>query len=218
MRGEQRMLIDGKLVDADSGATFENVNPATEEVIGTVADASAAEMRRAIDAARHAFDDTAWSTDRDLRKRCLEQLQAALEADKETFRAELIAEVGCPVMTTQGPQLDGPVATALRWPLEHMDTFPWVEDLPDTDHAMGAGSTRRLVREPAGVVGAITPWNFPLEVVLNKVGQALATGNTMVLKPAPDTPFNATRLAKLVAEQTDIPAGVLNVVTSSARS
>ena len=215
MRGEQRMLIDGKLVDADSGATFENVNPATEEVIGTVADASAAEMRRAIDAARHAFDDTAWSTDRDLRKRCLEQLQAALEADKETFRAELIAEVGCPVMTTQGPQLDGPVATALRWPLEHMDTFPWVEDLPDTDHAMGAGSTRRLVREPAGVVGAITPWNFPLEVVLNKVGQALATGNTMVLKPAPDTPFNATRLAKLVAEQTDIPAGVLNVVTSS---
>jgi aldehyde dehydrogenase (NAD+) len=71
------------------------------------------------------------------------------------------------------------------------------------------------VREPAGVVGAITPWNFPLEVILNKVGQALATGNTMVLKPAPDTPFNATRLAKLVAEQTDIPAGVFYVVTSS---
>jgi aldehyde dehydrogenase (NAD+) len=215
VRGEQRMLIDGKLVEADSGATFDNVNPATEEVIGTVADASAAEMQRAIDAARRAFDETGWSTDRDLRKRCLEQLQVALEGDKEAFRAELIAEVGCPVMTTQGPQLDGPVGSAIRWPLDHMDEFPWTEDLPDTDHPMGAGSTRRLVREPAGVVGAITPWNFPLEVILNKVGQALATGNTMVLKPAPDTPFNATRLAKLVAEQTDIPAGVLNVVTSS---
>ena len=65
------------------------------------------------------------------------------------------------------------------------------------------------------MVGAITPWNFPLEVILNKVGQALATGNTMVLKPAPDTPFNATRLGRLVAEHTDIPAGVLNVVMSS---
>ena len=209
------MLIDGKLVDADSGSTFENVNPATEEVLGTVADASAAEMERAIDAARRAFHSTDWPTNRDLRKQCLAQLQAALEAEKEAFRAELIAEVGCPVMTTLGPQLDGPVGSAIRWPMEHMDAFPWVEELPDTDHAMGAGSTRQLMREPAGVVGAITPWNFPLEVILNKVGQALATGNTMVLKPAPDTPFNATRLAKLVAEQTDIPAGVFNVVTSS---
>jgi aldehyde dehydrogenase (NAD+) len=97
------MLIDGKLVDADSGSTFENVNPATEEVLGTVADASAAEMERAIDAARRAFDSTDWSSSRDLRKQCLAQLQAALEAEKEAFRAELIAEVGCPVMTTLGP-------------------------------------------------------------------------------------------------------------------
>src|SRR6202022_58539 len=65
------------------------------------------------------------------------------------------------------------------------------------------------------VGGAIVPWNFPLEVTLNKLGQALATGNTVVLKPAPDTPFNATRLGRLVAERTEIPAGVLNVVTSS---
>jgi acyl-CoA reductase-like NAD-dependent aldehyde dehydrogenase len=102
------MLIDGKLVDADSGSTFENVNPATEEVLGTVADASAAEMQRAIDAARRAFDSTDWSTSRDLRKQCLAQLQAALEAEKEAFRAELIAEVGCPVMTTLGPQARRP--------------------------------------------------------------------------------------------------------------
>jgi aldehyde dehydrogenase (NAD+) len=66
-----------------------------------------------------------------------------------------------------------------------------------------------------GVVGAIVPWNYPVEVTLNKVGQILATGNTMILKPAPDTPWNATRLGRLVAEKTDIPAGVFNVVTSS---
>src|SRR6185437_8536641 len=69
--------------------------------------------------------------------------------------------------------------------------------------------------EPVGVVGAIIPWNFPVEVTLHKVGQALATGNTMIVKPAPDTPFNATRLGRLIAEKTDIPAGVVNVVTAS---
>jgi acyl-CoA reductase-like NAD-dependent aldehyde dehydrogenase len=76
--------------------------------------------------------------------------------------------------------------------------------------------TRRTVwREPVGVVGAIVPWNYPFEVTINKLGQALATGNTVVLKPAPDTPFNATRIGRLVAESTDIPAGVLNVVPAS---
>jgi len=74
---------------------------------------------------------------------------------------------------------------------------------------------RWVVKEPAGVVGAIIPWNFPFEVTLQKVGQALATGNTMIVKPAPDTPWNATRLGRLIAEKTDIPAGVINVVASS---
>jgi aldehyde dehydrogenase (NAD+) len=80
---------------------------------------------------------------------------------------------------------------------------------------MGRPCARRVWREPAGVVGAIVPWNFPFEVTLNKLGQALATGNTVVLKPAPDTPWNATMIGRVVAERTDIPAGVLNVVTSS---
>ena len=79
----------------------------------------------------------------------------------------------------------------------------------------GVNTTRKVWREPVGVVGAITPWNFPFEVTINKLGQALATGNTVVLKPAPDTPFNATRLGRLIAEKTDIPAGVVNVVTAS---
>ena len=79
----------------------------------------------------------------------------------------------------------------------------------------GQMTTRRIWREAVGVVGAIVPWNFPFEVSINKLGQALATGNTVVLKPAPDTPFNATRLGRLIHEQTDIPAGVVNIVTSS---
>ena len=79
----------------------------------------------------------------------------------------------------------------------------------------GVNTTRKVWREPVGVVGAIVPWNFPFEVTIHKLGQALATGNTVVLKPAPDTPFNATRLGRLIAEQTDIPAGVVNVVTAS---
>src|SRR5579864_5764263 len=93
---EVRMLVDGELIEADSGKTFDNVNPATEQVIGPVADASNAEMHRAIDAARRAFDETTWSTDRELRKRCLGQLQDALEKEQEELREELILEVGCP--------------------------------------------------------------------------------------------------------------------------
>ena len=79
----------------------------------------------------------------------------------------------------------------------------------------GQPTTRKVWREPVGVVGAIVPWNYPFEVTINKLGQALATGNTLVLKPAPDTPYNATRLGRLIAEATDIPPGVVNFVTAS---
>ena len=92
--GEVRMLIDGELVEAASGKRFENINPATEEVLGEVADASPEDMKRAIASARQAFDESDWSTNRALRRRCLEQLQAALESEREEYREELIAEVG----------------------------------------------------------------------------------------------------------------------------
>ena len=212
---ESRMLVDGALVDADSGATFANVNPATEEVIGHVADASAAEVQRAIAAARRAFDETTWSTDRAFRKRCLEQLQEGLEAEREELREQLIAEVGCPRMITNGPQLDQPLESAIRYPAKLVDEFPWEIELPEAPDMQGALNTRRVWKEPVGVVGAIVPWNFPFEVAINKLAQALATGNTVVLKPAPDTPWNATLLGRVIAERTDIPAGVVNVVTSS---
>ena len=156
VRFEPRMLIDGKLVDGEAG-TFANVNPATEEVLGEVADASKADMQRAIDAARRAFDETDWSTDRALRKRCLEQLQAALEAEREALREELILEVGCPRMVTHGPQLDAPLADALTLPREADRRVP-VGDRPrrrlrephrEDDHAQGvarAGRRRRRDR------------------------------------------------------------------------
>src|SRR6476659_1250450 len=214
VQGEVRMLIDGKLVEATSGKTFDNINPATEEVLGQVADASADDMQRAIAAARRAFDETDWSTNHAFRKECLLQLQAAIESEAEELRQELVNEVGCPIALTYGPQLDAPLGDALRWPAEFIDRFEWSRELPNGT-AFGGHSKRWVAREAAGVVGAIVPWNYPFEVSSQKVGQALATGNTVILKPAPDTPWNATRLGRLVAEKTDIPAGVFNVVTSS---
>jgi acyl-CoA reductase-like NAD-dependent aldehyde dehydrogenase len=215
VRFEPKMMIDGKLVEGQAG-TFTNINPATEETLGEVADASKADMHRAIDAARRAFDETDWSTNRELRKRCLLQLHEAIESEKEELREELILEVGAPRAITFGPQLDAPLEDGLKYPARLIDEYPWEIDLGDKVISLtGALTTRKVWREPAGVVGAIVPWNFPFEVSLNKIGQALATGNTVVLKAAPDTPFNATRLGRLIVEKTDIPAGVISVITAS---
>ncbi|HEY9265572.1 MAG TPA: aldehyde dehydrogenase family protein, partial [Mycobacterium sp.] len=179
----------------------------------TTAAADVQDMDRAIGAARLAFDTTDWSTNRPLRKRCLEQLQAALEAEKEYLRDELVAEVGCPAMTTQTAQLDWPLAESLRYPAQLIDAYEW-ERMLEGGGLFGDRNVRIVVKEPVGVVAAVTPSNFPIEVILNKLGPALAAGNTVVLKPDPNTPWNATRLGRLVAEHTDIPAGVVNVVTT----
>src|SRR4051795_7625486 len=214
--GEVRMMIDGKLVEAASGKTFDNINPATEEVLGQVADASAAEMRQAIAAARRAFDETDWSTNHSFRQRCLLQLQEALESEQEELREELILEVGCPRAITHGPQLDAPLADALRYPAKLIDEYPWETSLGDALVSVtGVNTTRKVWREPVGVVGAIVPWNFPFEVTIQKIGQALGTGNTVVLKPAPNTPFNATRLGRPIAQKTEIPPGMGDAVTAS---
>jgi aldehyde dehydrogenase (NAD+) len=210
-RAESRMLIDGELVAATAGAEFDNVSPATGLVLGCTAAADTEDMDRAIAAARRAFDESDWSTNRTLRKRCLEQLQSAIEAEKDDLREELIAEVGCPVMTTESAQLDWPLADGLRYPAKLIDDFEW-ERVLEGGGLFGDRNLRTVVKEPVGVVAAITPSNFPIEVILNKLGPALATGNTVVLKPDPNTPWNATRLGRLIAEHTDIPAGVVNVV------
>jgi aldehyde dehydrogenase (NAD+) len=212
--GERRMLIDGQLVESESGATFQNINPANEEVLGVVADGTAADMRRAIAAARRAFDETDWSTNKELRKRCLLQLHEALVAEKEELREELILETGCPRMTTYMAQLEGPLADGVLYPTRLIDDFAWERDMGQAT-SFGMNAQRGVWKEAIGVIGAIVPWNYPFEVTINKISQILATGNTCVLKPAPDTPWNATRLGRIVAEKTDMPAGVFNVVTSS---
>ncbi|WP_280270743.1 aldehyde dehydrogenase family protein, partial [Nocardia wallacei] len=104
------MLVDGELTGSGSGATFDNVNPATGAVLGSTAAADSGDMLRAIAAARRAFDETDWSTNRALRRRCLDQLQQALESEKRELGEELVAEVGCPVMTLGNAQLDWPLA------------------------------------------------------------------------------------------------------------
>jgi len=210
-RAESRMLIDGELVAATAGAEFDNVSPATGVVLGQTAAAQGQDMDRAIAAARRAFDESDWSRNRARRKRCLEQLQSAIEAEKDDLRTELIAEVGCPVMTTESAQLDWPLAEGLRYPAKLIDDFEW-ERVLEGGGLFGDRNVRTVVKEPVGVVAAITPSNFPIEVILNKLGPALSTGNTVVLKPDPNTPWNATRLGRLIAEHTDIPAGVVNVV------
>ncbi len=210
--GTSELLIDGKLVPGSAG-TFPTVNPATEEVLGTAADADAADMGRAIEAARRAFDDTTWSTDHAFRVRCIRQLRDALRAHIEELRELTIAEVGAPLMLTAGAQLEGPVDD-LAFSADTAENFAWNHDLADAA-PQGIPTRRTVVREAVGVVGAITPWNFPHQINFAKLGPALAAGNTVVLKPAPDTPWCAAAVGRIALENTDIPPGVLNIVTSA---
>ncbi|MCV7430470.1 aldehyde dehydrogenase [Mycolicibacterium bacteremicum] len=209
---ESRLLIDGKLVTG-SGGTFETVNPATEEVLGVAADADEADMGAAIGAARAAFDDTDWSTNTELRVRCLRQLREALQANIEDLRELTISEVGAPRMLTSGAQLEGPVDD-LAFSADTAESYQWRTDLGYAT-PQGIPTNRVVAREAVGVVGAITPWNFPHQINLAKVGPALAAGNTLILKPAPDTPWAAAVLGEIVTEHTDFPPGVFNIVTSN---
>jgi aldehyde dehydrogenase (NAD+) len=211
---ESRLYIDGRLRESSTGKAADNINPATEEVLGVCADAGAEDMDEAITAARRAFDTTDWSTNHDFRQHCLMQLHEALQEEKEDIRAELIAEVGATVGMTYIAQLEWPLADAIRYPAELISTFQW-ERMLDQDAKMGVPYNRVVVKEPMGVVAAITPWNFPFEIISNKVGQILAAGNTMVLKPAIETPWSALRWGRIIAEKTDIPAGVVNIVPTS---
>jgi len=211
--GEERLLIDGQLRPARSGATFETVNPATGEVLGVAADGSAEDLDEAIGAARRAFDGTGWSTDVELRVRGLRQLQTAFERHADEIRAMTVAETGSPLSLTYSAQLDAPVGS-LGWVADLAEGYEWETDLGNAE-PLGIPSHRWVRREATGVVGAITPWNVPHQINLAKLGPDLAAGNTVVLKPAPDTPWCATVLGRLVAEETDIPAGVVNIVPSS---
>ena len=211
---EERMLLDGRLRPSGDGTTFDVFNPATGTSAGRVADGTAGDMDAAIAAARRAFDTTSWSTDLDFRQRCLRQLHEAIVSEVEELRLELVTEVGAPLMTTYMAQLDWPLSDGLLWPAQAAGELSWHRQLPDSS-LLGMTSTRHVFKEAAGVVAAIVPWNFPFEILINKLGPILATGNTVVVKAASETPWNATRVGRLIAEKTDIPAGVVNIITTS---
>jgi len=206
-----QQLVDGKLVGSSGGATYPILNPADGHEIGAAPDGTAADVDAAIAAARRAFDETDWSTNTELRVRCLRQLHQALLDHADDFRALTRAEVGMPDFMMGAAGFDVPV-DGLRWVTDLLEGYDFEVDLGVAE-PMGIPSRRTVRREPVGVVAAITPWNVPTQINLAKVGPALAAGCTVVLKPAPDTPWVACELGRLVAEHTDTPPGVVNVVT-----
>ena len=206
-----QLLIDGKLTAAADGSSFPTLNPATGDEIGRAPAATAADMDAAIAAARRAFDETDWATDHAFRVHCLRQLHRELVEHGEAMRSLITAEAGAPAFLTAGPQYDVPVA-GLSWVTDLAESYDWEQDLGVAE-PMGVRTRRTIRREATGVVAAITPCNFPTQINLAKVGPALAAGNTVVLKPAPNTPWVAAELGRIAAEHTDLPPGVLNVVT-----
>ena len=122
-------------------------------------------------------------------------------------------EAGAPLSLTSYMFVDDPVEMMSYW-ADKPESYPWEQELSDTTF-LGKPMNRILRKEPIGVVGAITPWNVPLLLNITKIGPSLAAGCTIVLKPAPDTPWSATHIGKIAAEKTDLPPGVLNIVPSS---
>jgi aldehyde dehydrogenase (NAD+) len=207
----RRLYIDGEWREAANGATFDVLNPFDESLVGAAADATAEDVADAVSAARTAFDTTNWSTDVDFRKHCLRQLEEGLGKVKAELAEMATREAGIPA--NQANLIDS-VIEEVAWTVELMDRFGWEVSLPVAE-MLGMSSERVVRQEPRGVVGAITPWNAPTGMNVGKTAPALAAGNTVVLKPAPDTPLSAVILAEVIAERTDIPRGVFNLITSN---
>lgn len=177
---EQRLFIDGLLVDAENGRTYDVINPATEEVAGIVAAASARDADLALDAARRCFDDTDWSTNIPRRIRALTQLRDGLKAVAGEWRHQIVAESGCPIAFTHGPLLDSSIDD-IDYSLKLLETYAFEREIEDMGSSMGGPARRLVCKEAAGVVVAITPWNAPMQTNLQKIIPALAAGCTVVL-------------------------------------
>src|SRR5699024_10992330 len=161
---DHRMFIGGELVEASGGRRYDNFNPATEALIGTAPDGQAEDAERAIAAARKAFDETDWSTNIELRRSCLLQLQQGLREVADEIRPLLTAESGMPLALSYLMGMDGPIEWLGFWP-ELLSTYEFERVLPPKQ-IMGGISDRIIRKEPAGVVAAITPWNFPFQLNL----------------------------------------------------
>ena len=208
---DRKMLIDGKWVPAASGACFDVVNPATGDVLARVAEGDTEDINRAVDAATRAFESGAWSKMTPTeRGQCIWKLADLLEQHVEEFAQLETLDNGKPVG----------VATVADVPLA-VDQFRYYagwatklngEHIPiSVPFAPGTEFHAYTRREPIGVVGQIIPWNFPLLMAAWKLAPALATGCTVVLKPAEQTPLSALRLGELISEA-GIPDGVVNIV------
>jgi succinate-semialdehyde dehydrogenase/glutarate-semialdehyde dehydrogenase len=200
-------LIGGEWVGADGGKVLEVNDPATGEVIGTVPMSGRAETRRAIEAAAAAFPS--WSAKlASERAEALRKLAALIEQNKEELAMLLTIEQGKSLTESRGEV--GMSAAYVLWFAEEARRI-----YGDTIPTPWQGRRILTIKQPVGVVGAITPWNFPSSMIARKLGPALATGCTMVIKPASQTPFSGLAWGAL-AEKAGIPPGVVNIVTGKA--
>lgn len=207
---DRQLLIDGRLIR--TARTYPSANPATGAVLGHAPDAGPVEAEAAITAARRAFDTTTWATDVAFRAHCLDQLYAALIAHKEEIRELTIAEAGAARLLTERAQVDAPMEIVRHY-AELVRGYPFRTELGVLEQR-GARHRRWVEKEGAGVVAAIIAYNYPNQLALAKLAPALAAGCTVVLKAAPDTPLVTLALGELVANHTDIPPGVVNVLSS----
>ena len=194
-----QFYIDGRWVDPVEADTVAVENPATEETIGHISYGSAADVDRAVAAARRAFESWQFSTRED-RLSLMRAIQAEIANRKDDLARAVSDEMGAPMSLANGPHtglLAGHLATAI----DILERFEFERQDGPTLH----------IYEPIGVVGMITPWNWPLNQIACKVFPALATGNTMILKPSEIAPFNAAILAEIM-HAAGVPAGVFNLV------
>ena len=203
------VFIEGRWVEPDNGR-YDDISPSTEAVIATAPDSSPAQVESAIAAARAAFDSGPWpGAAPEERARCLNQLgDALLEHGDELFALAQV-EWGC-TANERLIQIDGS-----GFMVKHAADLA-AQPVEERIDAYGAAGTTLLRYEPLGVVSILTPWNFPHTLNARKLSTALAAGNTVVLKPSPLTPLAGLALARIIDEHTDIPPGVVNVVTPSS--
>ena len=208
---EAKLFIDGELRGASNGATYDLISPWTGEPVGKAADATADDVNAAIAAARNAFDNTDWASDENRQNRfeIVKKYRELFEANRERLAQLAIHEAGA----AQGAVFRAHVNMALDGWDDYLAVFPrveWEKDYGEKE-AFGSIHKRVGVREPIGVVGAITPWNVPLYVNIGKVVAALLAGCTVILKPAPNTPGMGAIFGEL-ANEAGFPKGVINVV------
>jgi acyl-CoA reductase-like NAD-dependent aldehyde dehydrogenase len=200
------LFIDGRFVPAASGRTFADVAGRDGATIAEVAEGGPEDVSRAVAAARVAFDDGRWSDQKPAdRKRVLLRLAELMRANRDELGLLESLDVGKPIRDALNSDATSSAVT-IQWYAETIDKV-YGEIGPS-----GPDTLSLVTREPIGVVAAIVPWNYPLIISAWKLGAALATGNSVVLKPASQSPLSALRLAELASEA-GLPDGVLNVVT-----